>query len=131
MAFLAAAAAVIVLFPAYLDSQWRRENAMRNCLPLGMTLDSKLCESGFMTNGRTLDRFPVITARDKLLELGASWDRGVLRDGSGREIHLFRVRQYGNPPSDWEERRKRGFDHPRIFDERHHVVEMFETRGPQ
>jgi hypothetical protein len=64
VAFLVAAAAVMVLFPAYLDNQCRRENAMKNCLPLGMTLDSKLCDSGFMTDGRTLDRFPVITARE-------------------------------------------------------------------
>jgi hypothetical protein len=131
VAFLALAAAVIVLFPAYLDNRWRRENAMKNCLPLGMTLDSKFCDSGFRTDGRTLDRFPVITAREKLLELGASWDRGVLRDGSGKQIYLVRVPQYGNRPSDWEERRKKSFYPEGVSDERHHVVKTYETRGPQ
>jgi hypothetical protein len=125
-----AAAAVIVLLPAYLDNQWRREDAMKNCAFLsGMALDSTFCEQGFITDGRTLERFPVVTAREKLLELGASWDRGVLRDASGREIRFFRVIQFGNPPSNWDEIEKRSFEQLQKLEERYHVVEMYATRG--
>jgi hypothetical protein len=64
-----------------------------------------------------------------LLELGASWDRGVLRDGSGREIRFFRVIQFGNPPSNWDEIKKRSFEQLQNLEERYHVVEMYATRG--
>jgi hypothetical protein len=126
-------AVAIVLLPAYVDHQWRREAELKNfaChLPWGLTLDSTFCEPGFRFHGRTMERFPVITVRQKLLELGARWDRGALRDGSGREIYFFGVPEHGNPSREWMEMAEKKFAELQVLKRQYNVVVMYATREP-
>jgi hypothetical protein len=115
-----AAAALIALFPEYLDSRSRWENAMKYGLPGGLTLESTFCESG--------KRFPVITVREKLLELRANWDRGAIRDSSGKKIYFFHVQQHGNPSKEWQEMARKRSDELEALRQRYNVVLMFSTR---
>ena len=48
-----------------------------------------------------------ITIEDRLVELKAHCKDGKLIDGKGREIRLFRLACYGNPPDDYEEIRQK------------------------
>jgi len=72
------------------------------CLPKGIQAKDVVSYRGpksFLQKGRQ-----VLTVEEKLASLKAHCKRGKLVDGSGRQIHFFRLQGcWGNPPADYQE----------------------------
>ena len=69
-----------------------------DCLPDGYSLTDVV---SYAQKRKGSEEFP--TLKDRLAELKARCKGGKLVDGRGREVRLFRVTCYGNPPENYEE----------------------------
>jgi hypothetical protein len=73
-----------------------------NCLPETFTLDESIA---YRT--RSDGELQEIKLKDRLREMQASCRGGKLVDRQKREIRIFRVACFGNPPADYDEIRQR------------------------
>ena len=87
-----------------------------DCLPDGIALKD------VVTYRQKAERN--VTVRDKLVELKARCENGVLVDAHRKEIRFFRIQCWGNPPADYRERQRKQQEELKELEKKYTVVVM-------
>jgi hypothetical protein len=98
------------------DNNRSEADAQFDCLPDGIALKD------VVTYRQKAERN--VTVRDKLIELKARCENGVLVDGHQKEIRFFRIQCWGNPPADYRERQRKQQEELKELEKKYTVVVM-------
>jgi len=99
------------------------DNKFTACLPEDVRLEEIVTAPQLKSATKAADK--KVTVKEILSQLKAHCEKGKLIDGTGREIHFFRlIGCWGNPPEDYQEQLARQNEELQRLKKKYTVIEI-------